>query len=169
MTADKTGRFWLLATFLLILVIVLSAVVIWTRYDRGRPIEIVTAPEAALNGTISVEGAVNNPGLYPSKTGDTLDSIIAAAGGTKDTAGVNQVRLYIPQSGENEQAQLIDLNHADAWLLCSLPDIGETRAAAIVAYRDQNGPFSSIHDVTRVKGISESTFQKIKGLITLMP
>jgi comEA protein len=63
--------------------------------------------------------------------------------------------------------QKIDINRADTWLLQALPNIGEVRAQAIVDYRQQNGPFQTIEDLTRVPGISQSTFDKIKPFITI--
>jgi competence ComEA-like helix-hairpin-helix protein len=64
-------------------------------------------------------------------------------------------------------SQKIDLNRADLWLLESLPDIGEVRAQAIIDYRTQNGPFRNIIDLTKVPSISQSTFNKIKDLVTI--
>jgi competence protein ComEA len=169
MTADKFGKFWLLATFLLIIIIILSSIIIRTRSDKGRPIEIVSSPNNPVEGSVFVEGAVNNPGLYQLKAGDTLDTIIQAAGGTDSDADMSRISLYFPGSGENDKAQLIDLNRAEIWLLCSLPDIGDIRARAIIDYRREHGLFKNIHEITSVPGIGESTFEKIKGFITIAP
>ena len=48
-----------------------------------------------------------------------------------------------------------------------MPGIGETRAQAIVDYRDELGPFNSIKGVLQVGGIGEGTFDKIKDYITV--
>ena len=53
------------------------------------------------------------------------------------------------------------------WLLEALPGIGETRAQAIVDYRNENGPFKRIEDLLQVKGIGEGTLDKIKDYITV--
>jgi competence protein ComEA len=169
MTADKLDKFWLLATFLLIIIIIVSAVLIRNGNDRGRPIELVSSQPDAHIGSVSVEGAVANPGIYQLKTGDTLDAVIQAAGGTADAADLSRISLYIPGAGENKKAQLIDLNRADLWLLCSLPDIGKVKAQAIIDYRQEHGLFNDIHEVTGVPGLGESTFEKIKNLITVTP
>jgi competence protein ComEA len=169
MTADKLNRFWLLATFLLIFIIILGAIVIRIRFDKGQPISLTPVKTETIKGNISVEGAVNSPGLYPLRQNDTLETIIQASGGTDDAADVSRIRLYVPSTRESEQAQLIDLNRADAWLLSALPGIGNTRAQAIVDYRLQNGNFSDIHEITRVEGIGESIFEKIKPYITIAP
>lgn len=59
----------------------------------------------------------------------------------------------------------VDLNHATLQELAVLPGIGETRAKAIIAFRETNGPFASIEEVQQVKGIGPKTFEQIKGMI----
>ena len=66
-----------------------------------------------------------------------------------------------------EAAGPIDINTADAAALQGLPGIGETKAAAIIAHRDANGPFASVDDLTNVKGIGEKTLEKLKEQITV--
>lgn len=62
----------------------------------------------------------------------------------------------------------IDINTASAEQLSeSLNGVGPQKAAAIVAYREQNGPFRSLDDLTKVKGIGASLLDKNKGLIGL--
>lgn len=60
---------------------------------------------------------------------------------------------------------LVDINTADAAELMTLPGIGQTRADAIVAYRQQNGKFQSIEDIMKVDGIKEGSFAKLKDRI----
>ena len=57
----------------------------------------------------------------------------------------------------------LNINTASAAELEVLPGIGETRAAAIVADRDANGPFSTVDDLTRVEGIGEKTVEKLRN------
>jgi competence protein ComEA len=169
MTADKLDKFWLLATFLLIIIIIVGAILVRNGNDKGRPIEFISSQPEAVQGGISVEGAVKNPGIYQLKAGDTLDTVFQAAGGTDSTADMSQISLYVPRSGENEKPQLIDLNRADLWLLCSLPDVGDVKAQAIIDFRRKHGLFKNIHELTSVPGIGESTYEKIKNLITIAP
>lgn len=56
-----------------------------------------------------------------------------------------------------EQAAWVDVNHADAAALCTLPGIGEQKAQAIIAYRTQYGPFRTVREVAQVAGITEKT------------
>ena len=54
----------------------------------------------------------------------------------------------------------VDINAADQQTLMTIKGIGEKRAAAIIAYRDQHGRFKSVDELIDVQGISESLFEK---------
>jgi len=58
----------------------------------------------------------------------------------------------------------VDLNSAQEAELRSLPGVGETKAAAIIAYREANGPFADLASVAKVEGISENMIEKWAGL-----
>ena len=68
---------------------------------------------------------------------------------------------------ETQSSQKIDINRAEAWLLEALPGIGQTRAQAIVDYRNENGPFKRIKDLLKVEGIGQGTLDGIEGFITV--
>ncbi len=59
----------------------------------------------------------------------------------------------------------ININTASEAELCNIPGIGSTRAAAIVAYRQESGGFQRIEDIMNVSGIKEGTYNKIKDKI----
>lgn len=61
----------------------------------------------------------------------------------------------------------IGLNSADAAALELLPGIGPKKAAAIIAYREENGGFASIDEVLEVKGIGPAIFGQIEPYLTL--
>ena len=166
MTTSKFNRFGTLITLILVAIIVIGGIVVWLRYSGGQTVEISQSPSQELAGEIYVIGAVNNPGLYPLTVGDGIEALIKAAGGTIDNANLNQLKLYIPEAGE-EQPQKIDINRAEVWLLKALPGIGETRAQAIVDCRCQNGPFRNINELIKVDGIGATTYEQIKELITV--
>ena len=48
----------------------------------------------------------------------------------------------------------------------TLPGIGEAKANDIIKYRETNGPFNSIDELTKVSGIGESIVANIKENIT---
>ena len=73
-----------------------------------------------------------------------------------------QMMAFVPDNAADDR---ININTADANGLCQIKGVGETRADAIVAYREQHGPFASIEDIQNVSGIGPSTFEKIKDQI----
>ena len=167
MATDKLNRYWTLIIILLVVIVAIGSTVVWSRYSGSQPIEISIPSGQELPGRIYIGGAVNNPGSYPVKAGDSLQDIIQAAGGTASNADLSSFKLYIPWLGEEIQPQKIDLNRAEAWLLEALPGIGEVRAQAIIDYRCQNGPFHNISELTKVEGIGITTYEQIKQLITV--
>ena len=71
-------------------------------------------------------------------------------------------------AGENTGTdQKINLNTADVSQLTTLTGVGESKALAIIAYREENGPFTSIEDIMNVPGIKEGTYEKIKDKIAI--
>ena len=73
----------------------------------------------------------------------------------------------LPQTeaaAESAPTQLVDLNTADAETLQTWPGIGPAKAAAIIAYREEHGPFAALQDVANVPGISEKMTEKWAGL-----
>ena len=61
----------------------------------------------------------------------------------------------------------VNINTADAEVLATLPGIGPKRASAIVAYREENGPFPVVEALTDVPGIGEATLEGCIDLITV--
>jgi len=65
-----------------------------------------------------------------------------------------------------QKIQPINVNKASAKELAStLTGIGLKKAEAIVAFREKNGPFKSMEELTQIKGIGEKTLAKNKMLI----
>jgi len=61
----------------------------------------------------------------------------------------------------------ININTADLSLLTTLPNIGESKAQAIIDKRNEIGGFTSIEQLKEVNGIGDATFEKLKDLIIL--
>lgn len=139
-------------------------------------------------GTICVYvcGAVERPGVVELPLGSRADDAVKAAGGMTqeaDSAYVNLAafvedgeKLFIPtvteaqelsQQQETEAQRLININTADAAALCTLPGIGESRAADILLYREEHGAFESIEDIMKVPGIKNNAFEKIRDKISV--
>lgn len=144
---------------------------------------------------VQIYGEVVAPGVYALDQDARLSDLIELAGGFTENADekrVNQASFlqdgdyfYIPRNGEDvpETARNafldmfidqnpsydypLDLNSATQDALESLPGIGPTKAASIINYRDQNGPFLSIEELMNVEGIGPETFTSLKDLITV--
>lgn len=137
---------------------------------------------------IDVKGAVHRAGLYELPLGSRMNDAIEAAGGflaEADSRSVNlavvimdESSIYVPLAGEETPAMqtaasgsgspgLINLNTATEAELTELPGIGPAKAAAILAYRTENGPFQEVSELTEVSGIGEKSFEKLKDLVTV--
>ncbi|MFQ6023888.1 MAG: ComEA family DNA-binding protein [Acidiferrobacterales bacterium] len=64
-------------------------------------------------------------------------------------------------------AEVININTADAETLVTLQGVGEKRAAAIVEYRAKYGPFESVDELVKVKGIGPKTVEKNRDNMTV--
>ena len=167
MAIAKTNWGWIALTALLVIIIIAAGTIIWLRYPRGQAVEIALSSQEGLKGQVSVSGAISNPGIYPLKAEDSIDTVIRATGGLTSSADLTRLKLHIPYVGEESQPQKVDINRAELWLLELLPGIGHSKAQAIIDYRSRNGPFRNIYELTKVAGIGEATLEKIKNLITV--
>ncbi len=141
-----------------------------------------TISEAEEEIYVDVTGAVLNPGVYQLKQGDRVYQAIEKAGGFCEDAeesAINQAavledgqQIIVKSSSqlqaEQESAQedgLVNINTADKEMLCTLPGIGEAKAKSIISYREKNGPFQSVEELTKVSGIKEGVFDKVSDMI----
>jgi competence protein ComEA len=149
---------------------------------QGKPI---TLQPSSTPKPISVyiAGAIQNPGVYQLIPQARLDSLVELAGGLNTSADQSQINLaavlydgqhvVIPDLHKSEtplpvdQLHPLNINIATVSELDLLPGIGESKAQAIVAYRDQNGPFSKSEDIMFVPGIGEALFSQIKPFISV--
>ena len=166
----KMGKLWTPLTILLVVIIALSGIFAWSRYQVTQAKEISIAdkyPSEQHPGEIYVGGAVANPGFYPLKADDSIETLVQASGGATINTGSSVIKLYISQVGDEKVPQKININRAEAWLLEALPGIGEERAKAIVDYRCEHGPFRNINELTKVTGIGTKTFEQVKPLVSV--
>ena len=73
-----------------------------------------------------------------------------------------------PESGSAPSAGTpVNLNTANAQQLDVLPGIGPATAATIIKDREAHGPFRSVNDLGRVRGIGDSKLEQLRGLVTV--
>lgn len=71
------------------------------------------------------------------------------------------------ESTVNEVVERVHLNQATAEQLQGLPGVGPALSARIVDYRTEHGPFSSVDQLTAVKGVGEAKLAKFKSQLTV--
>lgn len=145
---------------------------------------------------VDVKGAVQDPGVYEVPTGSRVQDALEAAGGVTGEADpllINRAQpltdgqmIYVAKKGEEMPASMtdqaaigagsgvadtakVDLNTASSEELQTLPGVGEKRAADIIAYREQEGPFQRIEDLGKVSGFGEKSLEKVKDHVRVGP
>lgn len=86
--------------------------------------------------------------------------------GTDPTA-TQPTAVIPPTAGITKPFFPININTATVQELDLLPDIGPTRASAIVAYRQEYGPFTCVEDLLNVDGIGPKILEKILPYVTV--
>lgn len=177
------------AAVVLVLVAIGCAVLVTALSDRGDA-QVVSKGEptasadfAASTIVVHVLGAVAFAGVYELPQGARAIDAIAAAGGFADDADrahLNLARfladgeqLVVPVEGE-ALAQggaatdgRVNLNTADRSALEALPRVGPALADRIIAWREANGPFTSVDDLLAVSGIGDKTLAGFRDLVTI--
>ena len=156
-----------IVAILFVLIIALSGIIIWSRFEQGEPVEIVCSTRNTWNGTIYIDGEVNLPGYYPFTYEDTIETLIQSAGGISANFSPDEVFLRLDVPILEQQTQKIDINRAEKWLLEALPGIGEILAQRIIDYRADNGKFSNTPELLRIDGIGTAVYERIKEYITV--
>lgn len=110
--------------------------------------------------------------IYSSLFATLLTSIIAApvlATTSPFTSHNNTVLTSSPAKNiPNPISALVNINTADGeTLVAELKGIGLKRAKAILAYRSEHGPFKSVDDLVKIKGISKRIVEKNRNKITI--
>lgn len=125
----------------------------------GQQIYVPTEDEVTENIELMIAKAPE--ALQPQNTYE--DSLAENSRGEVNSSGTGQ-----GSEGEGyfQTDDRIDLNTADASQLSTLSGIGQSKAEAIIAYREAHGRFSSIEEIMNVEGIKEGTFSKIKDKIS---
>jgi len=142
-----------------------------------------------INIKVDIKGAVAYPGVYEIKKGSRIIDLINLAGGPTLEADLSVNNLSIKlndedcveihKKGEVDKVQtpqtkpydvkvssstvikaIININTASKEELMTLTGIGEVKADGIIKYREENGGFNSVDELTKVDGIGEKTLSK---------
>lgn len=139
---------------------------------------------------VHVAGWVRRPGVYELEPGDRVVDAIRAAGGARRGANLDALNLAAPLADGAQvlvpreaapgaagsapapgapggPAGLVNVNTATEAELETLPGIGPVLAAAIVQYRTEHGPFTSVEQLEEVSGIGPATLAEIRDLVTV--
>lgn len=80
----------------------------------------------------------------------------------------NDAQIKVENKNDKEElADKININTSDKKELQKITGIGESKAEAIIKYREKEGNFEKIEDIKNVSGIGDSLFEKIKEYITI--
>lgn len=162
------------------------------KIEHEEPIKRVTKSEKleskSTKCVVDVEGAVQKPGVYRVKNGAIVQEVLNLAGGLKsnaDTKQLNrakkvtdQMQLYVPLLGEQnpivssngsdkKSNQPVNINTATVDDFKNVTGIGPKKAEKIIAFREKNGNFKELHDLTKVSGIGEKSLDSLKDQLTV--
>lgn len=161
----------------------LGGVVLW-RDPQPPPIAIVeptprpTRTPAPI--AVYVTGAVLRPDVYTLPEGSRLKDALLAAGGATAEADLDALnlaaplrdgeRVHVPAQGAAplsaptgaQPAGPVNINRATAAELEALPGLGPTLAQRIVEDRQANGPYESVDQLLRVRGIGPALLEKLR-------
>ena len=161
-----------------------------TSNDPANSATASTTTSALQLAVVHIAGAVNAPGVYQLVAGSRVIDAVQAAGGLSVEANPDAVnlaavvtdgqRVYVPAVGEPISPTVADegvdsalepwpinINSASSDRLEDLPGVGPATAAAIIAHRDQQGPFASVDQLADVRGIGPAKLEAIRALVTV--
>lgn len=154
-------------------------------FETGQDFGEDTAQEGPKQDTIQnvfvhICGEVAVPGVYEVAADSRIYEVLQMAGGFTQTALKECINLAAPVTDgmqivipsqteawqeEKEKDGRININTASVEELCTLPGIGESRAADIIAYRTANGSFKNPEELMLVNGIKTAVYEKLQDKI----
>ena len=174
-----------------------GAILLIATPPRGQPLLLSPPPTLSPTIVIYITGAVNNPGVYTIGRQSRVNDAVQAAGGLLASADPNSINLAVKiedgakivvlsitetesiNGGSNGTkpppsphvtptvSYPININSAPQALLEEIPGIGPSKAAAIITYRQEHGPFKQVNDIINVPWIGTGLFASMKNLITV--
>jgi competence protein ComEA len=145
---------------------------------------------------VDIKGAVKKPGVYEIIIGSRIINLIELAGGVTEDADLSVTNLSIKVEDQNcieirtkkevqemkdlqvntnisevsrsiVKSDIVNINTASKEELKTLIGIGDAKADAIIKYREENGGFKSVEELTSVSGIGEKTLEKFMDKVDI--
>jgi competence ComEA-like helix-hairpin-helix protein len=137
----------------------------WTAWAYGHPrkaiVELLQRHVSATRPTTTVQAAT----AVRTFTSVSLTRAIYGTGWDGTVVLESDVNGTWKVVGTAAPSPLVNVNTASVDELMTLPRIGQVRAEAIVRYRTDNGPFTTVEDLGKVPGIGPSTLNGIRNLV----
>ncbi|WP_338214737.1 helix-hairpin-helix domain-containing protein [Companilactobacillus muriivasis] len=151
--------------------------------------KVAKAPKSKIV-VVDIQGAVKTPGVYRLQAGAIVQDALKMAGGLIPNADIkqlnqakkltDQMQIYIPVVGEKGSGpsvgsgngsggdkKVVNINTATVDDFKNVSGIGPKKAEKIIAFREKNGEFKQLHDLTKVSGIGEKSLDSLKDQLTV--
>ena len=122
----------------------------------------------AAAGGITEDANVENLNLA-AQLDDGSQVVVPAVSRAASPADTGSAPASTEQPQGESVAQIVNINTASQTELETLPGVGPVTAQKIIAYRQENGAFSTIEEIQKVSGIGPATFEKMKHLLSVEP
>ena len=170
----------MLALAAIALAVLFAGAMLFHEKEETVPLDAGVRHEENTQITVYVSGAVMKPGVVAMKKTERVEQAIAVCGGPLPQADLSNVNLAQPlkdgmQIRVPERADAggsaatlaeadgkIHINTADEKKLDELPGVGPIMAKRIVEYRNEHGPFESVEDLAKIRGIGVEKLEKIR-------
>ncbi|MGH2735987.1 MAG: helix-hairpin-helix domain-containing protein [Actinomycetota bacterium] len=184
-----------MALGVVVVTVLVLATMLWARRAPAQvapPAAAAPEPSATTSAGVvyvHVGGAVKKPGLYEFPADSRIAHAIEIAGPLRaadiDALNLAEIlvdgtKIDVPRRGEQVSpavsatggpapgaAAAVNLNTADASLLETIPGVGPVTAGAILDFRTENGPFTSIDQLLDVSGIGPATLEEMRSYVTI--
>jgi competence protein ComEA len=162
----------------------------------GEPFAVGASASASVSAApaeliVDVAGWVRRPGVYRFDPGARIVDAVERAGGARDGADLMVLNLaapltdgqqvLVPKKGQaiasvgtgssgavgGTTGALVNINTADEPTLETLNGVGPVTAAAIIKYREENGPFATVDQLDAVSGIGPATLEELRDQVTV--
>lgn len=115
----------------------------------------VSQPRIADSSETTDGNSVTEQAVFPSVP--TNENVISQQTGGEANTAFPETSVQYP----------LNLNTCTAAELMTINNVGETRANAIIAYRDYLGGYTSVEQLKNISGIGDSIFASIEPYVTV--